>query len=642
MPDNNPYPNSPANWFLDWWAQQQAKRLGTPVPGTVPAPIQAPGAPGGFVAPGNPAAPGGPSTDFGPAPSTSTAAVDTYDTTYPYPESTTDDLERYENNRKKIENDVHEVGKILSDPTKPADHPDKIEAQKRLDTYNIQYQAAIDRIAQEKNRRADNARADADKQRQIDKESKAEAEKRDATPKNGDTRNILREWTDPQGRKITGMVTETYNNGVWGYVKGSATADTGIPAGPGERPSVITDGQGTYWTVDPTTGQARSITGPKAAAKTITDPDGNIWLQNPDGTKGSKLFDAAPKTVTDNGRIIAYDPRSGAKIFETDTKTPEGRALADRLERANVAAAERQADPQFASAIAQYRAEAQRRQGLARTELARLQDLQKSGQLSPEMAEAQFDTWMQTNVEGPLAGFKAAAEQEQRKLEQENLTRQNAEEGRVETANRERGRLAYEADTAGRAISREIAQRTRAPEFIRDTGKLAASLASGRTDFAFSPESLDPANFKKALPNMDELADKAVQRLFSFVPEARARNVNVPLPEMPSGDNLRGMMDQVRYTPSAGAAGGVGAGSQVAEGQGAVDLKDQGRPGWARTVYQNGKYEDWEIPTTSSGQIAQLAAGAPPPAMASGGLPGQQEGETEEQRQARWRAIMSR
>jgi hypothetical protein len=203
-----------------------------------------------------------------------------------------------------------------------------------------------------------------------------------------------------------------------------------------------------------------------------------------------------------------------------------------------------------------------------------------------------------------------------------------------------------EADTAGRAISREIAQRTRSPEYIQDVAGLAQSLGQGRTDFQFRPESFDPANFKKAMPNMDELADKAVQRLFSFVPEARARDVNVPLPEMPTGDNLRGMMDQVRYTPPAGVAGGAGGDpNQVALGQGAVDLKDQGRPGWARTVYQNGKYEDWQIPTTSNGQIAQLGAGEAAPVMASpvsGGLPGQQPGETEEQRRARWSAILSR
>jgi hypothetical protein len=168
-------------------------------------------------------------------------------------------------------------------------------------------------------------------------------------------------------------------------------------------------------------------------------------------------------------------------------------------------------------------------------------------------------------------------------------------------------------------------------------GGLAQSLGQGRTDFQFSPEAFDPANFKKALPNMDELADKAVQRLFSFVPEARARNVNVPLPEMPSGDGLRGMMDQTRYTPPASVAGG----NQPVPGQDAIDLKDQGRPGWARTIYSNGNFSDWQIPETSSGQIAQLGAGEAPPPIA-GGLPGQQEGETEEQRRARWSAIMSR
>ena len=75
-----------------------------------------------------------------------------------------------------------------------------------------------------------------------------------------------------------------------------------------------------------------------------------------------------------------------------------------------------------------------------------------------------------------------------------------------------------------------MGKRTRAPEFISDLGGLAQSLGQGRTDFQFSPASFDVANYRKAVPNLNELADAAVNRLLSRVQPATARDVNVPLP----------------------------------------------------------------------------------------------------------------
>ena len=274
-------------------------------------------------------------------------------------------------------------------------------------------------IAAEENRVRDEAaaakKAEEDKAEKKRIEDKADAKVADSTPKNGDERWSPIETKDDQGRTVRGVGKEIYTNGVWKYQPGSAKADTGFgsgPQGPGEMPSVVTDGRGTYWTLNPRTGEAKAISGPQAAAKTITDPDGNVYLQNPDGTPGEKLFDAAPKTVTDNGRVIGLDPRTYQKIFEVDLKTPEGRALADRMELATVEGAELANQPKFASAQAQYAQEAQRRQKLARTELDRLLKLQEEGQISPEQAETQFDRWMGINVEGPLAGYERAAKQE--------------------------------------------------------------------------------------------------------------------------------------------------------------------------------------------------------------------------------------
>ena len=453
-------------------------------------------------------------------------------------------------------------------------------AQQALPALRTARLNAITQIAQEENRVRDDAK-------------KAETEK--SQPKNGDTRTIRVTTKDSQGRTVNGTATETYNNGTWSYVAGSAKADTGFlagPEGPGTSQSVLTDGQGTYWTYNPSTGKAEPLTGPKAGAKTLTDPDGSVYLQNPDGTPGQRLFEGLPQTYTDpDGYVVLVDKRTGQLINRVDTKTPEGRALADRLAAARVAQAEKE---QYGTATAQYTAEVARRQGLARTELARLQDLQKQGQLSPDQAEAQFDTWMKTNVEGPLAGLKAAAEEERRKQEQENLTRQTAEENRVDALNRERQQLGYNAGEAARARAWEVGSQTRAPEFLRDMGGLAQRLAAGPMGgpgaapaFQFSPESFDPARYKAVLPDYEGEADKAMQRLFGVIPQATARNVNVPLPNLPTGADLRTLMDGVRYTgPLTGTPN-----EEPLPGQAAVDLGT----GMARTSYPGGRYIDWRI-----------------------------------------------
>ena len=637
-------PNTPYRWVLDWIARQQAARARANGLDTGAAvPFAPPAAPGAAVTPEGAATepPGtaGPPPGYA-GPGAAPGAVDTYDTTYPYPESTTDALERYENARKKIENDIHEIALILSNPR--ADPLDKQDAQKRLDALDRDYRQALDRIATETNRRRDDARTEAERARQQAERDKAEELKRDTTPRNGDTRTGRDTYTQPNGQTVRGVFTETYENGVWKYVPGSAKREEGFAGQPqgvadkGTPGTVLTDGQGGYWMVDPYTGTTKALNGPAAAVKTVTDPDGSVYLQKPDGSKGSKLFDSLPGTyTTPDGRVVGYDKRTGQQAFSIDTQTPEGRALADRLQRATVEAAELANQPKFGGAQAQLASEATRRQGLAEKELKRLTDLQKSGQISPDQAKAQFDRWMQLNVEGPLAGFKAAAEAEHRTQEQENLTRTTAEQNRVDVLNRQREQLAYEAGEAGRQEAIELGRGTRATEYISDLGGLANRLSRGpmggpgaEAPFQFSAGAFDPANFRKVVPNVNELASAAVDRLLARVSPATARNVNVPLPALPAGGDLRSMMDQVRYSgplsaPPAGEVPEIGA----------MDLKDLGQPGRARTVYSNSRYYDWDIPQTG-GAVAQVAPAAPP-----AGLPGQLPGETAEERLARFYAI---
>ena len=273
-----------------------------------------------------------------------------------------------------------------------------------------------------------------------------------------------------------------------------------------------------------------------------------MWLQNPDGSKKTKLFDSAPHLVTTaDGRTIGIDRRTGQQAFEVDPRTPEQREIALRLQRAAAEQAEAANRPRFAGAQAQLESEAARRQALAEEELARLEDLQKAGQVTPDQAKAQFGRWFGINVEAPLAGYKRAAEAERREQEQANLTRTRAEEQRVDALNRQRETLAFEAGEEGRRTGIELGKRTRAPEYIADLGGLAQSLGQGRTDFQFSPASFDVANYRKAVPNLNELADAAVNRLLSRVQPATPRDVNVPLPGLPTGAELRGLMDRVPY-----------------------------------------------------------------------------------------------
>jgi hypothetical protein len=424
-----------------------------------------------------------------------------------------------------------------------------------------------------------------------DEQKKAETE--EAKPKNGDTRTTLQKYTLPNGQTVQGVITETYNNGQWSYVNGSAKPAEGWlgqAQGPAQLTNqVLTDGRGGYWTYDQATGDARPINGPAGAVKTISGPDGGMYVQNPDGSLGNQLFEGLPQTYTDpDGYVIGIDRRNGAEVFRVDTKTKAGRELSDRIARAKADQAEREAGPQFQSAVAQYQSEVGRRQGLARTELARLQDLQKSGQLSPDQAEAQFDAWMQTNVEGPLAGYRAAAEEERRTQEQANLTRQTAEDARVEALNRQRQQLGYQAGEAARQQGIEIGQQTRAPQYLQGLGDVANAMATGRPFAGFSPEAFNPANFKGVQPDYNALADQAMNRLFGVLPQATARNVNVPLPQLPTGDALRTMLDGVRYSgPLTGTPN-----EAPVPGQEAQDLGT----GMARTMYPGNRFVDWRIP----------------------------------------------
>ena len=156
----------------------------------------------------------------------------------------------------------------------------------------------------------------------------------------------------------------------------------------------------------------------------------------------------------------------------------EGRALADRMEVATVEAAEQANQPKFAGPGAvRPGGAAPAAAGPHRTRPPA--EAAEEGQISPEQAETQFDRWMGLNVEGPLAGYERAAQQERQEQEQADLAAPTRAT-RVDAATTpSRGQLAYEAGEAGRRQAIEIGERTRAPEYIADLGRVANSMATG-------------------------------------------------------------------------------------------------------------------------------------------------------------------
>src|SRR5215471_6648337 len=430
---------------------------------------------------------------------------------------------------------------------------------------------------------------------------------------------LTKQEKPPRGTKLP-AVRKTYN-GVTAWVpqiadgtggtqddpEGTPTRDTSgvFPAQAPVNKTTVTDGQGNYWTFDPQSGEAKQINGMAGSpAKIQTLGDGSTWLIDASGNPSKKLTDAKPQSQVVENRLILTDSNTGKVITTVDLLDPQQRARADELSGLAVEQARQNLQPKFASAQAQYAQEAGRRQGMAQQELDRLVKLQQEGQISPDQAEAQFGAWMQTNVTGPLAGYKQAAEVEQQKLAQDAQTRQAAENTRVDEANRARQQLAYQAGEEARKQGIDIARQTRAPEFLQGMAQVSQAMAQGKPFAGFTQDMLDPANYAKVLPDVNQLADAAVNRLLARVSPATAQQVNVPLVGLPQGPDLQGMMDRVRYRPNLPGPSIDGppalpppedtsAWGAPVPGQEAQDLGN----GMARTTYGNGRYVDWAIPS---------------------------------------------
>lgn len=263
--------------------------------------------------------------------------------------------------------------------------------------------------------------------------------------------------------------------------------------------------------------------------------------------------------------------------------------------------------PTFTDATAAYNAQVPRLQQAARTERDRLLELQRQGAISEADAEKQFTQWFAGNVETPLAGYRAAAEEAQRKEQRETEALQRAENARAEAANRARETLGYQAGENARQTWMGLAGEVRTPQFLQQAGQsvanmsaranapsaeAAAALPRGST---FSPDTFNPANFAGAVPNLDEVARNATQRALASISPAVAAQINAPMPRLPTGPTLEGMLSQIPYR---GALSQLPlASSGLLPTPGVNQAQDIGG-GMARTPYGPGGnvWLDWALP----------------------------------------------
>ena len=264
--------------------------------------------------------------------------------------------------------------------------------------------------------------------------------------------------------------------------------------------------------------------------------------------------------------------------------------------------------PTFTDATAAYNAQVPRLQQAARTERDRLLELQRQGAISEADAERQFTQWFAGNVETPLAGYRAAAEEAQRKEQRETEALQRAENARVEALNRQREQLGLEAGQKAMLQLAEIAPQIRSPGFLNQFGatvermsqragaqsaEAAASIPSGST---FTRESFDPATIRPHVPDFNAFAQQATQRALAQISPAVAAKIgaNAP-PPLPTGPTLQSMLQGLPYRGPLAGLPSPTSGLQPTPGMDqALDIGG----GMARTPYGPGGnvYLDWRIP----------------------------------------------
>ena len=506
---------------------------------------------------------------------------------YPNPQNL---LERQYNQLWEIE---QQLAKAKLD-AQSGDDAVRIPAEKIIPTLTTQQTSLLSQIGQQENREADNRRADEAKaqaeadRKQREEDAKAERERQAAQqPKNGDTRQSRVEHNG-----VTAIITERYNNGQWSYVQGSATPDTGLLGQPNERTAV--DLQTAQVNLQRLQQQLEAENDPlKKEQLRVQVETAKVALQQAQQNLNR------PTDIQSEGYLVRVRPDGTTERI--DTLTPEQRRQRDEATGLDLEAKRRGTLPQ--NAYAAYTQEVSRLQGRAQQELDRLKALQQQGVLSAEQASTQYTDWFRTNVQGPLAGLRASAEEAQRaertRVEEANLQ----EERRVQAANAQREQLAQQYGEQARNQLIATFPSARSPEFAQAYGANVAAM-SQRAGLAtaeermraprgqgYTPQALSAGAIQAVMPSPEAIAADARNRALAAIAPAVALRQGYTAPTLPTAPDISALIGRVPYAGPLSAAPTY-PGATPLPGQEAVDLGT----GLARTVYPGGSYLDWRIP----------------------------------------------
>lgn len=298
--------------------------------------------------------------------------------------------------------------------------------------------------------------------------------------------------------------------------------------------------------------------------KTANDPQGNVWLMNPDGSPARQLWAAKPGTFTSgnhvfpldpatglpktdagvelprdpqviqrDGRAVGIDPATGKQVYTTDTLTPAERARADEAATLDLEAKRRANLPKFDSygtPQSTYNAAVERAKGIAAAKLA---DYQRAIDADPGNADKtrrEMRDWWQQNVAAPLAGLRSAAEEANAQLQAQNEAAQRAEDQRVETANREREKFAYDEGQKLVGAAAAVIPNIRSAAFLQNMAQAANAFQGKGPAPTWDASTFQPDAGQ--IPGMDQMAQLGAARALAHISPTAARVVGRPLPAL--------------------------------------------------------------------------------------------------------------
>lgn len=200
-------------------------------------------------------------------------------------------------------------------------------------------------------------------------------------------------------------------------------------------------------------------------------------------------------------------------------------------------------DPQstYQGAVAQAKALAQQKSD----ELKRRVEAQE---ITLDQARSEFGTWWQTSVEGPLAGYRSAAESANAGLQFQNETAQRAEDQRVEGINRQRQTMGLEAGTAMREKAAALIPGVRSASFMDKYAQGINAFANpGGPAPQFTAQDFRPDPGQ--IPDLARMAEMESARVLAAISPAAAAKIGRPVPQLPTGPALNDFIPQ--YAPTA-------------------------------------------------------------------------------------------